>query len=87
MKNIVRKIQKIILQIQKLNLKMQKLNLKMRKLNLPGTLWRGLAAQCAQKKALYVYVMFSKRIHMYPLMRYELRCLKDELRTPKILNF
>ena len=24
----------------------------MRKLNLPGTFWRGLAAQCVQKKAL-----------------------------------
>ena len=29
---------------------MQKLNFKMRKLNLPWTYWRGLAAQCAQKK-------------------------------------
>ena len=26
----------------------------MRKLNLPGTYWRGLAAQCAQKKPCYV---------------------------------
>ena len=38
--------------MQKLNLKMGKLNLKMGKLNLPGIYWRGLAAQCAQKKAL-----------------------------------
>lgn len=28
----------------------------MRKLNLPGTYWRGLAAQCAQKKALILCV-------------------------------
>ena len=43
-------MQKLNLKMQKLNLKMQKLNLKLRKLNSPGTYWRGLAAQCAQKK-------------------------------------
>ena len=32
----------------------------MRKLNLPGTYWSGMAAQCAQKKALCV--LFSARL-------------------------
>ena len=41
------------MKIQKLRFENEKkLNLKMRKLNLPGTYWRGLAAQCAQKIAL-----------------------------------
>ena len=47
-------MRKLNLKMQKLNLKMGKLNLKMGKLNLPGTYWRGLAAQCAQKKALTI---------------------------------
>jgi len=38
----------------------KKLNLKMRKLNLPGTCWRGLAARCAQKKALHLLQNWRK---------------------------